>query len=207
MISKRFLQLSALGVATFFFCLSVTAQGVSRSVPDKIITYPAPSGEQTSTDYSVRINGRPADVLVARVDDRYKVEMYEFGDTYSFIQFDFSGSAGIRIHAPGRSLSKTIIRPQSKSIKPEVVDDNTIIIMLTEPCILSVEPDGRKRPLLIFANAMEQDAPQEGDTGVLYFGPGVHRPESGVVEVKSNQTLYLAGAAVLEQGDEEILVQ
>ena len=165
---------------------------------NQVTTYPAPHGEQTSIDYSVQINGRPADVCVAQIDDRYKAAPYDFGDTYSFIQFDFSGSAEIRIHAPDRSLSKVIVRPQSKGIKPKVVDDNTIVLTLNEPCKLSVEPDGRKRPLLVFANALEQDAPQEDDAKVLYFGPGIHRPESGVVVVKSHQTVYLAGGAILE---------
>jgi hypothetical protein len=195
---RSFLLFLLTGMVAFSLHLTCIAQGASRSGPDKIITYPVPSGEQTSIDYSVQINDRPADILVAQIDDMYKAGTYNFGGTYSFIQFDFSGSAEIRIHAPGRSLSNTIIRPQSKSIKPKVVDDNTIVITLTEPCILSMEPDGRKRPLLIFANTLEQDVPQEGDPGVLYFGPGIHRPESGVVEVKSNQTLYLAGGAILE---------
>lgn len=195
---KRFLQLSAIGATAFSLHHYGAAQSVFRSEPDRIIIYPVPPGEQTSINYSVQINDRSADVLVAQLDDWYKATPYNFGDTYSFIQFDFSGSAEIKIHAPGRSLSKTIILPQSKSIKPKIVDDNTIVLTLTEPCILSVEPDGRKRPLLIFANAPEQDAPHEDDPGVLYFGPGIHRPESGVVAVKSNQTVYLAGGAILE---------
>jgi len=178
--------------------LSTIAQTIPPCKQDKAVTYPAPPGEQLSDDYSVQINSQPADVLVAQLDDRYKGNTYNFGDTYSFIQFDFSKSADIRIHAPGRDLSKAIVRPKSKGIKPRIFDENTIVLTLTGPCILSVEPDGRNRPLLIFANAPEQDVPREGDAGVLYFGPGIHRPESGVVEVKSNQTVYLAGGAILE---------
>jgi hypothetical protein len=36
------------------------------------------------------------------------------------------------------------------------------------------------------------------DEGVIYYGPGLHRPEGGVIEVKSGQTLYLAGGAVVQ---------
>jgi len=195
---KCIIYFLVLGAETFSFNLHGTAQSTPQSNQDRIITYPVPSGEKASTGYSVQINGLPVQAFLAQVDDRYKAGAYNFGDTYPFIQFDFSGLAEIKIHAPGRSLSKTVVRPQSKGITPEIIDENTIVLTLTEPCIVSVEPDGRKRPLLIFANAPEHDVPKEGDTGVLYFGPGIHRPESGVVEVKSNQTVYLAGGAVLE---------
>ena len=163
-----------------------------------VTIYPVPPGETASSDYSIEINGLPAEAYAARLGEKYEAAPYHFGDTYSFVQFDFSGVAEVKIHASGRNLAKAAILPRSMGIKPSVVDENTIILTLNQPCKLSVEPDGRKKPLLIFGNAPEQDAPREGDQNVLFFGPGVHRPESGVVEVKSNQTLYLAGGAVLE---------
>jgi hypothetical protein len=48
---------------------------------------------------------------------------------------------------------------------------------------------------------METDVPEPGDEGVIYFGPGLHKPEKIVVE--SNQTLYLAGGSVVKA---EVLV-
>lgn len=191
---KVSLPFFAFGAAVCCFHAPCSAQPGSEAAPDALTIYPAPPGEQVSADYSVRINGRPVDVLVAQLDEWYK----KFGDTYSFIQFDFSGSAEIRIRAPGRNLTEAAIRPQSKDIQPEVIDDSTIVLTLTEPCQLSVEPAGRTRPLLIFANAPEQGVPREGDSGVLYFGPGIHSPESGVVTVQSNQTVYLAGGSIVE---------
>ncbi|MBN2130313.1 MAG: hypothetical protein JW741_12495, partial [Sedimentisphaerales bacterium] len=64
-----------------------------------------------------------------------------------------------------------------------------------KPCKLSIEPDGKKGPLLLFANPLEIDAPQPDTEGVVYFAPGVHKPERIVLH--SNQTLYLAGGAVV----------
>jgi hypothetical protein len=195
---KRLVQLLAIGVAALTILPSADAQNVSRSKSDKIIVYPAPVGEVTSIDYHLQINNRPVDVLTTRIGERWQGEPDALGDTYSFIQFDFTGLTEIRINAPGRSLSKVIIQPQSKGIRPKLIDDNTIVITISEPCKLSVEPDGRKRPLIIFANAPEQIKPQKRDTSVLYFGPGIHRPESGIIVLKSNQTLYLDGGAILE---------
>jgi polygalacturonase len=95
-----------------------------------------------------------------------------------------------------------VIRPQSYQIKPTLVNDHTLTLTLDRPLKISVEPDGKKAPLLLFANPIETDAPKAGDEGVVYFGPGVHKPEKIIVE--SNQTLYLAGGAVVKA---EVLVK
>jgi polygalacturonase len=55
--------------------------------------------------------------------------------------------------------------------------------------------------LLLFANPLQTDAPRPGEKDVIYFGPGVHKPERIVLQ--SNQTLYLAGGAVVKA---EVLV-
>lgn len=48
-------------------------------------------------------------------------------------------------------------------------------------------------PLFLFALPVEKDAPQPGDAGVVYFGPGEHH--AGEIRLKSGQTLYLAAGA------------
>jgi len=50
-------------------------------------------------------------------------------------------------------------------------------------------------PLHLFASAPQRDAPREGSPDVIYFGPGVHEIEE--VVLKSGQTLYLAGGALV----------
>jgi hypothetical protein len=76
------------------------------------------------------------------------------------------------------------------------VDDHTLNLTLDQPRKLSVEPDGKKGPLLLFANPLETDAPKPDDKDVVYFGPGVHKPEK--ILLQSNQTLYIAGGAVVK---------
>ncbi|MHC4074249.1 MAG: glycosyl hydrolase family 28 protein, partial [Planctomycetota bacterium] len=85
-----------------------------------------------------------------------------------------------------RSLRNVVIRPLSYVIKPTLEDDNTLILTLEKPRKLSIEPDGRKAPLLLFANHTETDVPKPGDEGIVYFGPGMHKPEK--IILGSDQT-------------------
>jgi len=167
----------------------------------KIVTYPAPAGEVSSSDYQVQVADRKIDTYMARVLDPPFAENYDYGGPYSFANFDMSGSVVVRI-ASKRSLRNVVIRPQSYGIKPTLVDDHTLTLTLEKPLKLSVEPDGKNGPLLLFANPIETDAPKAGDENIVYFGPGVHKPEKIVLE--SNQILYLAGGAVVKA---EVLVK
>jgi hypothetical protein len=162
----------------------------------KVVTYPAPAGETLSTDYQVQAEGQKVDVYTARVlDPPFAGKEYDYGGPYSFANFDISGPVTVRITSP-RSLRNTVLRPQSAAVRMTVDDEHTLSLTLDRPCKFSVEPDGRKGPLLLFANPLETKAPKEGDPNVVYFGPGVHKPEK--ILLKSGQTLYLAGGAVVK---------
>ncbi|MBN1360386.1 MAG: hypothetical protein JW993_07335 [Sedimentisphaerales bacterium] len=170
----------------------------------EVVVYPAPAGEILSREYRVEAAGKSVDVYGARVlDPPFADEEYDYGGPYSFANFDMSGPVVVRITS-ARSLRQTVVRPTSAGVKPVVEDDHTLALTLQKPCKLSIEPDGKKGPLLLFANPLQTDAPKPDDANVVYFGPGVHKPER--VVLRSNQTLYLAGGAVvhaevLAQGD------
>jgi hypothetical protein len=160
------------------------------------VTYPAPVGEALSEDYEVRVAGRKVDVYTARVlDAPFAGKQWDYGGAYSFANFDMSGPVEVRI-VSRQSLSNVVIRPRSYGIQPTLEDDNTLILTLEKPRKLSIEPDGRKAPLLLFANPSETDVPKPGDEGVVYFGPGMHKPEK--IILGSEQTLYLAAGAVVK---------
>ena len=168
----------------------------------KVITYPAPAGEALSEEYEVHAAGQHVDTYMARVlDQPFAGKEWDHGGSYSFANFDMSGPVVVRIVSK-RSLRNVVIRPQSSGIQPTLEDDYTLNLTLDQPRKLSVEPDGKKGPLLLFANPPEVNAPQPGNKGVIYFGPGVHKPEKIVLE--SNQTLYLAGGSVVKA---EVLAQ
>ncbi len=171
--------------------LSVTAVG-------EVVVYPTPDGEELSSDYKVWADGKKVDIYTARtLDPPFAGKRWDYGGDYSFANFDMAGEVTVRITSK-RSLRDTIIRPLSAGVVPTIVDDHTLTIQLDRPRKLSIEPDGKNGPLLLFANPMEEDPPKPDAEGVVYFGPGVHKP--GKIEIGSGQTLYLAGGAVVKGG-------
>ena len=162
-----------------------------------IDTYPAPAEEILSDEYQVSVEGQKVDIYAARtLDPPFAGKEWDFGGNYAFANFDISGSVEVQISSSKRSLRNVVIRPQSKGVQFTFQDDNTIILKLDQPLKLSIEPDGRKSPLLLFANPIETDVPDPDESGVIYFGPGLHKPDK--IALKSNQTLYLAGGAVVK---------
>lgn len=165
---------------------------------DQVVTYPAPAGEPLSGDYQVTANGQKVDVYTARVlDPPFAGKQWDFGGPYSFANFDMAGRVTVRIQSP-RPLRNTVIRPQAAVASMTVEDEHTLVLTLDGPHKFSVEPDGRKGPLLLFANPLEDDPPQPNAPDVIYFGPGIH--QANKITVTSNQTLYLAGGAVVKGG-------
>jgi hypothetical protein len=184
-----------------FIIVSGYSPGVSASAGE-VVTYPAPAEEVSSSDYQVQVESQKIDTYMARVlDPPFAGKRWDYGGSYSFANFDMSGSVVVRITSK-RSLRNVVIRPQSYGIKPTLENDHTLTLTLDRPLKFSVEPDGKKGPLLLFANPIETDSYKAGDEDVVYFGPGVHKPEK--IVLGSNQILYLAGGAVVKA---EVLVK
>lgn len=161
-----------------------------------VVTYPAAAGEPLSADYEVWADGQKVAVYTARVlDPPFAGKQWDFGGPYSFANFDLAGPATVRVRS-SRSLRHTVVRPARAGVRLKVEDDHTLVLSLDGPCKVSLEPDGKKGPLLLFANPMETGAPKPTDPGVIWFGPGVHKP--GRIDVTNGQTLYLAGGAVVK---------
>lgn len=161
-----------------------------------ILTHQAPQGMELSDDYQVKANGVP--VAVYRGKSYDQVTAPPFGP-YSFAYFDFSGKAEVEVESRRQWLRDVVVRPESKGVRPFHVSRGVMKLALTvAPCHLSIEPDGRHSPLLLFANPVEASSPNPADGQVKYFGPGVH--QAGAIELADNETLYIAGGAVVKGG-------
>jgi hypothetical protein len=194
--------LLAVGVLLVFFFIASNQGCGAATMAAKVVNYPAPIGEVLSTDYEVHAAGQKVDVYMARVlDPPFAGKEWDYGGSYSSANFDMSGPVIVRIVSK-QSLKNVVIRPQSYKIQPTLLDDHTLELTLDRPYKLSIEPDGRRAPLLLFANPLETNVPKPDDEGVIFYGPGVHKPEK--IVLNSNQTLYLAGGAVVKA---EVLAQ
>lgn len=168
-----------------------TAEGTG-----KVVVYPAPAGEALSSDYEVRVGEEKVDVYAARVlDPPFAGKEWDYGGPYSFASLDVEGRVVVRISSR-RTLRDVVVRPASAGVGVSVVDDHTVTLALDGPRKVSVEPDGKRGPLLLFANPLEEAPPDPDAPGVIRFGPGVHKPEK--IVVGSGQTLYIAGGAVVK---------
>lgn len=165
-----------------------------------VVIHPAPEGEPLSTDYQVSVGGRPVAVYTARtLDAPFAGREWDYGGPYAFANFTTDGAVEVRITAK-RSLREAVIRPARPDVKQRIEADGALVLSLPGPRQLSLEPDGKRGPLLLFANPPLPAPPRPDAPGVIYFGPGVHRP--GRIHVTNNQTLYLAGGAVVKGGIE-----
>lgn len=110
--------------------------------------------------------------------------------------FEFSGTVEVEI-IPKRDVQWVDVRPRSRGIEAKI-SNGRVRFSLTKPGNFSVELNGdfRRHPLFLFANPVEANLPKAGP-GVHFFEAGkVHR--AGLIEVKSGDTVYVQGGAVVE---------
>jgi hypothetical protein len=169
---------------------------------ESIRLYPAPPEEAPSPDFTVEANGQPVFVYQAKV--RHEIakppgsiwthEMGAKAEMASFACFDFDGKVAVAVK-PNRPFQKATLHPASYGIQARA-EGGVVRFELDQPRKLTLLLDGSdQRPLHLFTNPLETDVPKQGDPNVIYFGPGVHK--TGPIEVKSGQTVYLAGGAIV----------
>lgn len=167
---------------------------------DSVTLWPAPTEEKLCEDYALRINGRPVPVCSCRVSavplnqvwPGYQRPMDQT-ELAGFAHWGMSGSVTVEVTSR-RPFKNVVVRPASRGIRPTVHGQH-ITFILANPGPVTVELDGSHHALHLFADPPEVDAPKPGAVGVRYFGPGFHRP--GKIQLKSDETLYIAGGAVV----------
>jgi len=143
--------------------------------------YPTPEGAAWADDFQVRVDGRELFVHDSKVA--------------AFACFSLSGKVHVAVTVQ-RAFAKVDVRPKSDRVE-YAVENQTIHFDLERPCQLSIELDGDiKRPLFLFADPPEEYVPKPTDKNVRCFEAGkIH--EAGEIVLKSNETLYIAGGAVV----------
>lgn len=164
--------------------VSIVALGGAPSSQAEVTAYPVPKGIEPSPDYQLTAGGKSIFV--------YKTP------AFSMATFATTGEADVEVKVQ-RAITRPVIRPLARGIQP-VAGRGSLRFRLPGPCHLAVEVDeDLRRPLFLFANPPERperDAPRKGGSRVRYFEGGrIH--EAGRIDLKNDETLYLAGGAVV----------
>lgn len=182
-------------------CLLAVFITLSTSVNAQLVTYPDAlnAGMPPSDDYTVkvRIPGRDWKDLF-----EYKVSVdMDNVQSASMVQFDMGSPVEVMVKKNNGLIQDVKIRPLASDIQ-HTVDRNVILFRLEKPQYLSVEFNGdRLHNLHLFANPLETETYTGSSNKVMYFGPGVHRPQdlpNTQIQIPSNTTVYLAPGAVVK---------
>jgi hypothetical protein len=178
---------------------AATKEGV-KSGGSAVVTWAAPAGEKLFEDYTLRVNGQAVAVYSCRVSAMPFNQVWpgyqrplDQTELAGFAYWGMSGPVTVEVVSK-RTFKSVAVRPSSRGIQP-TIKGQRITFRLLRPGQVTVELDGPHHALHLFADAPETDVPNPGDPNLLYFGAGVHRP--GKIQLKSGQTVYVAGGAVV----------
>lgn len=175
--------------------------GFGTSVQAQLQTYPASlhTGLPHNDDYTVRVR-----ILGKEWQDlfEYKVQVdLDKPQDATMVQFDMGSPVEVMVKKNNGTVREVAIRPLNNKITYRQIQ-NAIFFTLDKPQYLSVEFNGdRLHNLHLFANPVEAETYDKEEKGVMYFGPGVHRPKdlpNDQIRVPGNTTVYLAPGAVLK---------
>ena len=181
--------------------LLVVLVSFGMAVQAQLKTYPVGlhTGMPHNDDYTVRVRmlgGEWQDVF------EYKVQVdLDKPQDASMVQFDMGSPVEVMVKKNNGTVREVAIRPLNNNIAFRQVQ-NAVFFTLDKPQNLSVEFNGdRLHNLHLFANPMEEEVYSEEAKGVMFFGPGIHRPKdlpNNQIRIPSNTTVYLAPGAVLK---------
>ena len=153
----------------------------NQILAENLVTYKAPADAEAAPEFELEVNGQKIFVYNTRIA--------------AFAYFSFEGKVNVKVTflSPVYNFD---IRPKSKNIIAEL-NRNQIHFTLENPVNISVEINKNiKRPLFIFASPLETDVPDKTNENVIFFEAGkIHYP--GEVMIKSNQTVYIEGGAIV----------
>ena len=185
-------------IINYLLLLAIFITTRLNTTAQELITYPAPQAviySMHNDDYTVRVR-KPGGIWQDLYEYNVKVDADKPQDA-SMVYFDFSGTVEVCIRKNNGGINQVRVRPLNLAIVPGI-KGNCIYFTLTRPCKISVEFNADKlHNLHLFANPVETAKPDTADSQVIYFGPGLHEPPNGVLNIPSNKTVYIAGGAVV----------
>lgn len=168
---------------------------------NKLETYTAPQGAELMSEYKVEVSSDGASwqsipTYAVKVD---KVENGRHNAVnVSMAYFDFEGMAKVRVTKLKGNFNSVKVRPLSYDIAP-TRQGNIAEFALTRHGNLSIEfDDDIFNNLHLFANPIVKDKPKKKGKNLIYFGPGLYTLPKDTLFVKTGQTVYIDGGAVIK---------
>lgn len=148
-----------------------------------IVTYPTPKGLETSPVFKVKVNETEVWTEQIGGDDM---------EGLNVANFSCAGQQTIKVTAPA-NISTYVIRPKNRGIVAKV-SGRELTFTIPGPQKFYIEIDSLPH-LAIFASPLEINPPKKGDSNVVYYEPGMY--DLGEINLQSNQTIYIAGGAIV----------
>jgi len=175
-----------------------TTEPEELSENTKVMLYDGPEILTTSDKVKVFVEEREVFVYETRVNHGRTFTYTASADTVPLSIFDFEGVVEVTIEVNTEEpITEAVVRPLAYDIEP-VINGNLITFTLEYPTAYTVEYNGSSMNAIhLFTNTIEEDPydPNNLPEDVIYIGPGVYKADT--IPVASNQTVYIAGGAVV----------
>lgn len=173
----------------------------NKTRAQQLVTYPAPQGAPLNNDFTVKVRqegGEWKAVPTYNVKVDQVIGTKHHTENASYAYFDFSGEVEVQVTSNKGTVNVSRIRPLSYNIASNV-QGSTLTFKLNKPANLSVEVNGDIfHNLHLFANPIDVNMPKKKKAkNLIYFGPGIHQLPGDSLLVKSGQTVYVAGGAIV----------
>lgn len=156
--------------------------------------------DENYISYKVFINKKEVKLDCARVsavpfNRRWPGHQRQLDQTEMINLLSFATDEEVLIEiVPFEPFENAVIRPKSLGITPDI-SNGKISFKLKKSAYFTVEPYGRHNALHILADPILDYDADISSKDVIYYPAGVH--EAGMIELKSNQTLFIDEGALV----------
>ena len=192
---KRILYVLA---ACLMISCACTPESSSTTGPEgPVSNLPLPSEPAVLETYKYAVTLAPSTRYWVRVDgvDQFCYPTEEPDIT----AFGCNDSVLVEISCLSEKINKAVVRPISKNPAYEVVDDKIYLIMKPYDRYVVEINDNESKPLFLFANPLQSSmGVSKDDPDVIWFEAGKVHKNVGTISLKSGQTVFFEGGAVVE---------
>lgn len=174
----------------------VDVKALETLTETQVVIYEGPTILTSSDLAQIYVNDQELFVYETLVNHSRVFSFAAPRTTAAVAYFDFEGRVTVSISVPD-IVESAVVRPLARNINVDI-NENTITFELTQADNYVIEfNDDTDKAIHLFANPLEENPvdPNDLDDDVIYLGPGVHKADA--IPLSSNQTLYIAGGAVV----------